>query len=79
MVVNKIGKENEMPQCHYSCKQKDSITVLNEKYTKDKIECIKCFWTGTYADLIAPTSADEPSCPDCLNDDFIEPEDYYAD
>lgn len=39
---------------------------------KEKIECQKCGWIGTYADLIAPTSDREPSCPDCLGDDFLD-------
>ena len=38
---------------------------------KEKIECQKCWWVGTYDDLIAPTSDHEPSCPSCLSDDFL--------
>jgi len=41
----------------------------------EKIECQKCWWVGTYNDLIAPTSDHEPSCPECLSDDFLEIED----
>lgn len=45
----------------------------------EKIECQKCFWTGGYDDLIAPTSDHEPSCPECLSDDFLEVEDIIPD
>jgi len=37
-----------------------------------EIECQKCGWLGDYDDLIAPTSDREPSCPECLGDDFLE-------
>ena len=40
-----------------------------------EIECCKCGWLGDYRDLIAPTSDHEPSCPECLGDDFVEVED----
>ena len=43
-----------------------------DEITKEKIECQKCWWVGTYDDLIAPTSDHEPSCPGCLGDDFLE-------
>ena len=39
---------------------------------EQKIECVKCGWVGGYGDLIAPTSDHEPSCPECLGDDFTE-------
>jgi len=39
---------------------------------EEKIECVKCGWVGGYGDLIAPTSAHEPSCPECLSDDFVD-------
>jgi len=45
---------------------------------KEIIECTKCGWVGKSTDLIAPTSAPtsahEPSCPECLNDDFVDVE-----
>jgi len=41
---------------------------------KEIIECTKCGWVGKSTDLIAPTSAHEPSCPECLNDDFVDVE-----
>ena len=39
---------------------------------EQKIECVKCGWVGGYGDLIAPTSDHEPSCPECLGDDFVD-------
>ena len=42
---------------------------------KERIECAKCGWVGEYSDLVAPTSDHEPSCPECLGDDFVEVED----
>jgi len=39
---------------------------------EEKIECVKCGWIGWYGDLIAPTSDHEPSCPECLGDDFVD-------
>lgn len=45
-----------------------------KKEVIEKIECQSCKWIGTHADLIAPTSDHEPSCPECLKDDFLEVE-----
>ena len=42
-----------------------------------ELECCKCGWLGNYSDLIAPTSDHEPSCPECLGDDFVEVEHEY--
>jgi len=39
------------------------------------IECQKCFWRGSYNDLISPTSDHEPGCPKCLSTDMLEVED----
>ena len=42
---------------------------------KEQVQCDRCGWIGPSSELIAPTSAHEPSCPECLNDDFVDVED----
>jgi hypothetical protein len=39
-----------------------------------KIECQTCGWIGNEDELIAPHSDDEPGCPSCLNNDFLDKE-----
>jgi len=52
-------------------------TIMGEAAKKAKgteLQCTKCGWIGPSSELIAPTSAHEPSCPECLNDDFVDVE-----
>jgi len=44
----------------------------------EQIKCQKCGWVGGYGDLVAPTSGDEPSCPECLGTEFFEPDDFWG-
>jgi len=36
------------------------------------IECQDCLWVGEESELIAPTSSDEPGCPNCGGTDFLD-------
>ena len=67
------GEENPFGSYHVISIQLDE----EEKMYAPEIECCKCGWTGNYSDLIAPTSGHEPSCPECLSDDFLEVEHGY--
>ena len=41
--------------------------------------CQTCGWEGSDEELIAISSDMEPSCPDCLNNDFLDWEEEEED
>lgn len=44
----------------------------------EPIECQSCYWCGGADELVAPTSADEPCCPECYGTDFLDVEEEKA-